>query len=797
MQGKRKLTLLILMLVMAFSFAFVACDQVPVQPVKTEFTITYACVDGAENPNTATTYKSDGSAISLLPASKENYTFLNWTYNGTVVTEVKPEWKQDITLVANWQQNNCHIELVWDLSEDYRFYFIGEPFSTNFYLFGKHLRVAPEVHLIYGEDNTDLYLPYYYPNFVQVDGFDSMTAGIKTVHVHAIFQGADDQGMPINYEADAYFDIEVKDYDHDKYGYTEVPEDITTSWPNGYSLTAYAKSPELVYAYNWMNSNEVDDHAEKCSHQSYDPYNLYAGTSAFTNTFVAPMAEYNKNNETMKLRTIYEDLTRVYTDEIHITCSDLPATQDDFARLGEYIFLKGETLDLAEKGIGKGTIAFNEEGNEFTFTNVDFTMQTFVSDYMRSGLGFEYFYSEVKNVTVNLVGENRFSQPYYRNNGYGIAFTIQHLADGDEDCLITITGEGSLHIIGGGTALYTDCLLEIDAPIEINSYWDRRTNAINAFAVHLTDNAVLRTSNSGTVMLAMAGGILIDSGAKVKCEVTMTHLTNSRDMLNAIQAAGDIMIRSKEFYISARLPEGTYGRGEGMDSCILIQSFFGSVYLEGVEGEMHIYALTEENAHPKFDTAIAIATGESEKRAPGSGVISIKNCNLVIDLQAQVFNTVYGIYAIDKLEIEGSTIDMSLKCLSGLNGLYCSKGSIKIAKDVETPSEVNIVGERTTVQAYAFGVFAANGITVNDAALSVNFNKGIALIALKQIEDHPESYQEGYVPVKLHGFDNVEYVSIASVTIAPGQFYAYETVYTPDGDKYVVANSFAVDNRNA
>ena len=49
MQGKRKLSLLILMLVMAFSFAFVACDQVPVQPVKTEFTITYACVDGDEN----------------------------------------------------------------------------------------------------------------------------------------------------------------------------------------------------------------------------------------------------------------------------------------------------------------------------------------------------------------------------------------------------------------------------------------------------------------------------------------------------------------------------------------------------------------------------------------------------------------------------------------------------------------------------------------------------------------------------------------------------------------------------
>ena len=793
MQRKRVLLFLVLTLVMAFSFVFAACNE-PV-PEKTEFTITYACVEDATNPNTALTYKSDGDEIVLLPATKENSTFVNWTYNGTTVTKINPEWKQDITLVANWQHNNCHIELKWDLSEAYRFYFINEPYSTSFYLFGKHLRVAPEVHLIYGEKNTDLYIPYYYPNFVNVTGFDSKTAGMKTVTINAQYNGVDEQGAQVTYAATTSFDIEVKEYDQDKYGYTEIPEDLTTTWPNGYSLTAYAKSPDLVSAYNWMDSNESRDHAEQCSHQSYDPYNLYAGSSAFTNTFEAPYAEYNQNGETVQLRTIYEDLTRVYTGEIHITNADMPETQDRFARLGEYIFLQGETLDLAEIGIGSGTIAFSEDGSEFTFTDVNFIAQEYVSDYMRSSTGFEYFFSEVKDVTVNLVGKNYFCQPYYRNSGNGIAFTIQHLADGDDGCTVTITGDGSLEICGGGTAIYTDCLLEIDTPITITSYLGRRTNAINAFALHLTDKAVLTTNNIGTVMLAMSGSILIDENAEVYCVVTMPHLDQSRDMLNAIQAAGDIMIRSKNFYISARLPENTYGNGEGMDSCILIQSFYGNVYLEGVEGELHIFAYTEENAHPKFDTAIAIATAENENRDPSTGIVSIKNCNLVIDLQAQVFNTVYGIYGIKSVEIEGSTIDMSLACLSGMNGIYCSAGGIRIAKDVTVPSEITIVGTRTNVQAYAFGVFAATGVTVNDSALSVTFNKGIALIALKEVQGHPASYEEGYVPVKLVGFDNVDYVSIASIQVAPGQFYAYETVYKTVGSNYVVANSFTVDNR--
>ena len=308
---RRTILFLVLMLVIACSFVLVACNE---QPEKTEFTITYACVENATNPNTATPYKSDGNEIVLFPATRENYTFVNWTYNGTPVTKIKPEWKQDITLVANWTENNCHIELKWDLSEDYRFYFVNEPYSTSFYLFGKLLRVAPEVHLVYGEDNTDIYIPYYYPNFIQVSGFDSKTPGIKTVHISVTFQGGvDDRGQPITYQANTSFDIEVKQYDSDKYGYTEVPDDLTTTWPNGYSLTAYAKSPELVATYNWMDSHESPDHADLCSHQSYSPYNKYAGSSAFTNTFEAPSADYNKNGEQLKLLTIYEDLTRVYT----------------------------------------------------------------------------------------------------------------------------------------------------------------------------------------------------------------------------------------------------------------------------------------------------------------------------------------------------------------------------------------------------------------------------------------------------------------------------------------------------
>lgn len=224
MQITKKVPALLFAVIASCVFVLAGCNnnssENPSMPeVVTEHTVTYAGVEDAINPNTVTTYNKNDAEIELKAPTKDNYTFVNWTYNGTAVTKIDPKWDQSITLVANWTQNNCYLKLDYDLSEDYRFYFLNEPFSTNFYLFGKYLRVAPEVHLIMLDLDKDLEIPYA-SGYVKMTGFDSKTVGTKHVTLTVDFPW---NGQ--HYIATASYDVEVKDYDHDKYGYDVVPED--------------------------------------------------------------------------------------------------------------------------------------------------------------------------------------------------------------------------------------------------------------------------------------------------------------------------------------------------------------------------------------------------------------------------------------------------------------------------------------------------------------------------------------------------------------------------------------------
>ena len=67
------------------------------------YKITYAGLDGATNPNTATTYTIETDDITLTDASKTGYTFGGWkNANGDAVTKITKGSTGDITLTAQW-----------------------------------------------------------------------------------------------------------------------------------------------------------------------------------------------------------------------------------------------------------------------------------------------------------------------------------------------------------------------------------------------------------------------------------------------------------------------------------------------------------------------------------------------------------------------------------------------------------------------------------------------------------------------------------------------------------------------
>ena len=67
------------------------------------YKIIYAGIDGATNPNTATTYTIESNEITLAAASKTGYTFGGWkNTQGETVTKIAHGSTGDITLTAVW-----------------------------------------------------------------------------------------------------------------------------------------------------------------------------------------------------------------------------------------------------------------------------------------------------------------------------------------------------------------------------------------------------------------------------------------------------------------------------------------------------------------------------------------------------------------------------------------------------------------------------------------------------------------------------------------------------------------------
>ena len=67
-----------------------------------DYTITYAGLEDAENPNTVATYTIESEDITLLDASKTGCTFSGWKNGGVFLTKIVKGSTGDITLTAAW-----------------------------------------------------------------------------------------------------------------------------------------------------------------------------------------------------------------------------------------------------------------------------------------------------------------------------------------------------------------------------------------------------------------------------------------------------------------------------------------------------------------------------------------------------------------------------------------------------------------------------------------------------------------------------------------------------------------------
>lgn len=791
-------TLILAMTLLLSAAAFVACgtedkpsDKLNEDGLK-EYSITYVGVDGAINPNTVTTYTVDDGEINLQDPKKDGYAFEGWTLNGKPVNKIDGSLKQDITLVANWGAHDCHLELRWSLAEGNRFYYVGEPFLVSFMLLGRNIQVAPDLYLVHGEDMEETFI-YWNFMFLSVEGFDSMTAGIKHVTVAL-------RGMPNpnggTFNASIEYDVEVKEADATRYGYEHIYVNgveyngtrVPVEFPNGYTLSAKVKNESWVWAYNWIGTGESQNHAEECSERNYMPWDTLRGTTAFTDTLEVPSIAGFGEVENYRLLTIYDDMTRVYTPVITVGIIE-PDNYSDYAFLGEYVFRKGETLDLGALGIGSGKIIFHENGREFTFDNVNYVNDNYKSGGIRSSSGFMYYHTEVGDYAIHLVGENYLTNVYEYQGATGYTINVQGRRE-DMDSTLLIDGEGSLNIIGGDTAIYAPMIVTVDTILTFASYLERTMTAIDSYALLLTDNAKIYARNVGSGLRASAGGMQIDDGAVVDLRLVApkpnVFISNYAQM-QGLYAENHIIIYSDNFYISATVDSGMYEKFQGVAAVGFIVSAGGNVWIEGADMQMNLYPRSF-SADP--DTAFDQISGiYAQKTVTITGSTTNGATVIKMNLQADLFNYVQAIGAGEDITIdECAKVDIYGRSVTAFDGIYTDNGKVTI----EGGAEVGIVGVRTLLDEDAFGI-AASEFEIGKAKLSIEINNGRALAVYIGTENVIAEYDADYVPTKIHGFGEDVHVARFSI-MAGAEFYTFETVYdVTDAEHPEVARCFSVD----
>lgn len=774
------------------------------------YSINYAGLEGGTNPNAdKTSYTVENNKIALPAAEREGYQFAGWTYNDRTVTEIDPSWASDVTLVANWGEHVCHIELEWDLPEQYRFYFLGEPYAIGFYVNGDYVQVAPKVYLVYGEDSDKkIFIPYYNGICLAMTGFDSMTAGTKHVTIEVRNINRPEGGVFPSVTKS--FDVEVKDYDHDHYGFSTQPTDANVTYPEGYGFDATLKNAGDVIAYNWCDVVVEDEMDERCSHQNYNPYNLLTGATGFTSSLEVPYS-YETDSEHYRLIAIYGDMTRVYSNIVTANISDAPsgAARENWARLGEVVFGPDSTrggvpFDLADYGIGSGTISFvkNVNGAEFTFNNVNFVNDSYVCDAFNSSAGFQYFYTNMNGAyAIHLVGDNYFTNTYYFQKAAGIAVNFQNieqnlLHDIVNESTLIIDGSGSLNCTGGAPSIYANADLTIDAKLSFASYVGRPGGGLIANYILMTDNARVNATNSGYVFNTMVGGMQIDSGAKLNALLTMPRKEGTVDAITAMTIAGTVQIDSADVSISVIAAPEIYqpidGSVEGIQTCSII-SAYGAIIINGSNVDLKIIASNSPSTAPYFESACALA----------ATAVYVTDSYLTIDLQTDLFHSVYGIAANNTINIDNSFVYLYIKALNEMNGINCPEGNVEIINN----SNVTVKGITAYVdEEPMFGVYSGSStpsIVVNDSRLAVDFNRGYAVAAyLGMVQLVPAHYDEGYTPTALEGFVEDSDHGLSAVSKMAGvdpndgimKFHYFETVYDLTGDNPAPAKRITVDN---
>ena len=368
------------------------------------------------------------------------------------------------------------------------------------------------------------------------------------------------------------------------------PASVEVEYPAGATFHVEVEDPDSVASYQW---------------ETTDGYSLFVlkGTSATTDTLVVPCTQQDDPVMSYHCVITDKDGNTVTSDEALLTLTNKEADKTVFY-VGDHCVQPGETLDLADTSMGSGTIAFDADGVNLTFTDVKMDNSVMLYDrQLAAGLSLYLVRrnSEVPEYYLNFVGDceinNTFYDPEYNSAGVDLNAFFRSGSSEDHPTIILKGDENSsLTLKGGSNAIYTDGNVEIDMTLKCEPNGTIFMDGIRCHTLILDEGAHVELITNGTGVFVL-GDMRLFKSASLDIQSFVTPPSVGAAAKNIILLGGSLYADGAGISIDGYgdperyIPNGQYlgmmnGVGmEGGNSTVNLKDSYLNIFLHIGESE--------------------------------------------------------------------------------------------------------------------------------------------------------------------------------------------------------------------
>ena len=515
---------------------------------------------------------------------------------------------------------------------------------------------------------------------------------------------------------------------------TVQPESQEYSYPDPVSFHVEVNHPEKIVSYQWYMTDNA--HIFQLD-----------GTSAKTDTLERPSTDYTEGALYYWCEMADEDGNIIKSDQAELVCDNYDE-RFPLLYISDYAVLAGDTIDLAEYGLGSGKISLASDGSEVTLDHVNMTnLETSVYDgAFRPTPGLMMMDRSCANdeYHIRMVGDCVIDNRWYAEdvNSGGVTLNTYVAAAYHEKYPAIILEGDPLTLRGGLNTYYSDTDLIIDTDVTFEAVDNHICESVYAGNIRINSGRTVTINTTGEGIEAI-GNLVIEDGAAVIANMAPAHNPGRPTSYGTLMADDDLYIGKANVEINVAVDPEEYLPTESLLVAFNGLWAQGTATLSGSTVAIKMYAP---------EAAGLYALNLNALRGPWNGSLHLTdgaavNVNMATDAAADPTVAFYG----GDVTIDGgASLTASLRGIGNAYGIYCNNGTLTVNDgilDVTVDSLEAYDSQRDCV-----GVRAANiNIDLKDSKNLVHINSisGLSMIAgCDGTLTGSEEYVEGYEPEK-------------------------------------------------